>query len=94
MYPSDLKDKEWAIIEPFVTRTTGRGRSAKVDRRAVINAILYQSRTGCQWRMLPKDFPNQRTVCHYYYRWLNNGTWEKIHDALVEKCRTQTGKKR
>ncbi len=42
---------------------------------------------------MPKDFPNQRTVYHYYYRWINNGTWEKIHDGLVKKCREQKGKK-
>ena len=94
MYTSDLKDAEWELIEPYVRKNKSIGRASRVDRRSVINAILYQSKTGCQWRLLPKDFPNQRTVCHYYYRWINNGTWEKIHDGLVKKCREQKGKKK
>jgi len=94
MYSSDLKDKEWEIIRPYVIKKKAIGRPDKVDRRRIIDAILYQSRTGCQWRLLPKDFPNQRTVCHYYYRWIRSGLWEEIHKNLVEKCRSAFGKKR
>lgn len=94
MYSSDLKDFEWEIIKQYVTKKNKVGRPDKVDRRRIVDAILYQSMTGCQWRLLPKDFPNQRTVSHYYYRWMRMGIWEKIHQELVTKCRTALGKKR
>lgn len=94
MYSSDLTNLEWEIIKPYVTKKNKKGRPDKIDRREIINAILYQNRTGCQWRLLPKDFPNQRTVCHYYYRWIRMKIWEKIHDALVIKCRAALGKKK
>lgn len=94
MYNTNLTDAEWEIIQPFVTKDKPIGRPSRIDRRRIIDAIMYQNRTGCQWRLLPKDFPNQRTICHYYYRWLYNGTWERIHNELVVKCRTALGKKR
>lgn len=65
----------------------------QLDRRLVINAILYLNRTGCQWRMLPSDFPNWKSVYTVFWRWRNDGTWEKIHHRLREKVRRQAGKK-
>ena len=94
MYPSDLNDEEWAIIEPYVCSSRGIGRKRTVDRRSIVNAIFYQSRTGCQWRMLPKDFPNYTLVMHYYYNWMRKGIWEKMHEVLVAKCRSALGKKK
>ncbi len=93
IYASNLTDKEWSIIEPYI-RKKKKGRPTTIDRREIVNAILYQSRTGCQWSMLPKDFPCHKTVTHYYYRWLVNGTLERIHQELVAKCRALMGKKR
>jgi transposase len=55
MYGSDLSDIEWEIIRPYVEKRHKIGRPDKVDRRKIIDAIFYQSRSGCQWRMLPKD---------------------------------------
>ena len=68
------------------------GRPRTVSIREVINAILYVVKTGCQWRALPGDFPNWKTVYTYFLRWRNSGKWKEIHDALREKVRTQAGR--
>jgi putative transposase len=56
-YPSDLNDQEFALIAPYVAQKAGSGKKRTVDIREVLNALFYRTRTGCQWRMLPKDFP-------------------------------------
>jgi putative transposase len=85
-YPSDLSDKEWKIIKPFVEQGKN-GRPREVDTREVINAIFYITKTGCQWRYLPKDFPDWHTVRRYFDNWKIDGTWEKINDSLRRKLR-------
>ena len=60
--------------------------------RQIINGLLYQSRTGCQWRALPKDMPPWGTVAYYFYRFRNDGTWQALHDALRGKVRVAAGK--
>ena len=57
-YRTDLTDEQWAILEPLFPERSGPGRPRELDLREVVNAILYLTRTGCQWRLLPKDFPN------------------------------------
>src|SRR5580700_10986050 len=64
------------------------GRPRETELRAVLDAILYIARTGCQWRMLPKDFPPFTTVQGYFYDWRDNGLFEKINFALLLKART------
>jgi putative transposase len=86
-YPSDLSDAQWELIERRLEPAKQRGRPREVDRREVINAILYVDRTGCQWRALPHDFPNWKTVYDLFWRWRNNGTWQRIHDALRDQLR-------
>ncbi|SEP15303.1 Putative transposase of IS4/5 family, partial [Salinihabitans flavidus] len=72
-YASDLTDPEWALIAPFMPapKTTGRPRTTSL--RDVFDAILYMATTGCQWRMLPNDFPPVSTVRGYFYAWRNDG---------------------
>lgn len=91
-YPSDLTNRQWQLIRQLLPPRPRVGRRP-LDRRWVINAILYVVRTGCQWRMLPQDFPNWSTVYGIFWRWRNDGTWERIHDALREKVRRSAGKK-
>ena len=91
-YSSALTNRQWQLIRQLLPPRARRGRRP-LDRRRVINAILYVVRTGCQWRMLPKDFPNWSTVYGIFWRWRNDGTWERIHDALREKVRRAVGKK-
>ena len=66
-YPSDLTDEQWQILKRLIPARARRGRPP-VDRRQVINAILYVVRSGCQWRMLPGDFPKWSTVYGVFRR--------------------------
>ena len=91
-YPSDLRDQEWAILEPLIPPAKPGGRPRTVNMREVINAILYVDRTGCQWRALPHDFPPWSTVWTYFRTWRNDGTWERIHTALREAVRVKQGR--
>jgi|SRR6516165_8998466 transposase len=65
-YPTDLTDMEWTILAPFIPAAKSGGRPRTTDMREVVNAILYSLRSGCQWRMLPADFPPHQTVYHYF----------------------------
>ena len=67
-YPSDMTDREWAIIAPLLPPARSGGRPRTVDLRAVMDAILFIASSGCQWRMLPKDFPPRSTVQGYFLR--------------------------
>lgn len=91
-YPSDLTDAEWTILAPLLPPPKRLGRPARVDRREVLNAILYILRTGCQWRYLPEGFPNWNTVYWYFVRWSDDGTWERLNDALRRQLRVHLGR--
>ena len=86
-YPSDMTDEEWALIESLLPRCSYHGESLWTPKRAVINAIFYINRSGCAWRMLPKDYPPWQTVYGYFARWKRDGTWQAIHDALRRRVR-------
>jgi transposase len=90
-YPSDLTDEQWALIEPMVPVKPG-GRPAKHDRRRIVEAILYLTRAGCAWRQLPHDFPPWDTVYWYFQRWNDDGTTDRIHDALRDATRDAAGR--
>jgi transposase len=90
-YDTDLSDAQFQLLEPFLPQPKRMGRPP-ADLRAVINAILYLVRTGCQWRMLPKDFPPWSTVHTWYRRWRRDGTWERMHEALRRQVRRQAGR--
>ncbi len=85
-YPSDVTDEEWALIEPFLPP------QRRVDRREVLNAILYVLTTGCQWRQLPRDFPPKSTVHDYFVEWHCDGVLTRIHHALYCEVRELAGK--
>lgn len=91
-YSSDLTNRQWQLIRQLLPPKARRGRRP-IDRRVVINAILYVARTGCQWRLLPKTFPNWSTVYGIFWKWRNDGLWQQIHDRLREKVRKAAGKK-
>lgn len=91
-YPSDLTDGEWALIAPFLPPAKSGGRRRSTDLRKVMNAILYLATSGCQWRMLPKDFPPLSTVQGYFYDWRNMGLFETINHLLVMSARDLEGR--
>lgn len=90
-YPSDLKDAQWEMIKNHFTFGT-YGNRATHDKRQLVNAVFYLTKTGCQWRQLPKDFPPWSTVHSFYWRMKKKGIWEKMMDDLVTKSRVQSGK--
>jgi putative transposase len=93
-YPSDLTNGQWAIIQALdINRHWGPGRPMALDLRAVVNAILYVLRTGCQWRYLPKEYPNYNSVYYHYHKWCWDGTWERLNTALRERVRRRAGRK-
>jgi putative transposase len=91
-YASDCTDKEWAMIAPELAQPAGPGRKRTVDLREIVNAIYYRTRTGCQWRMLPKEFPDWRHVWYYYKKWTQEGTWARLNEALRRLVRRAMGK--
>ena len=91
-YSSNLSDEQWHLIRNYLPPVFRRGRP-RIDRRWIIDAVLYVVRTGCQWRMLPENFPNWSTVYGLYRQWIQSGVWERIHHALRERLRRASGKK-
>lgn len=91
-YASDLTDGEWALIAVFIPPPKKVGRPRTTCMRDVMDAILYIASTGCQWRMLPNDFPPASTIRRYFYDWLSNGIWKTINHHLVMQARELEGK--
>jgi putative transposase len=92
LYPTDLTDEQWEMLKPLIPPPKPGGRRRTVDMRRVCNAIFYIDRTGCQWRMLPREYPNWKTVYWYFTRWQDDGTWERITDALRRAVRQRLGR--
>jgi putative transposase len=88
-YPTDLTDAQWEILEPLVPAPKLGPQPVKHTRREILNAIFYVNRTGCQWRMLPHDFPKWQLVYSYFRQWKRDGTWQRISDALRHQVRRQ-----
>ncbi|SRR5713226_5372957 len=91
-YPTDLTDAQWRVVEAALPDRTGPGRPRRVDLREVLDGLLYLTRTGCQWRLLPHDFPYWGTVRYYFDKWREDGTWVRLNDVLREQVRTQAGR--
>ena len=83
---SGISSRRWS------PRTGPGGGPRQVDIRRVVNAIMYISRSGCQWRMLPHDFPSWRLVAYDFYTWRDDKVWTKIHDALLAPTRAKAGR--
>src|ERR1700730_9804088 len=90
-YASDLTDERWALVEPLFPSPAATGRP-RTERREIVNTILYQSRTGCQWRHLPHDLPPRSTVHAWFSRWRIDGTWDQVLDTLRAKVRNRHGR--
>jgi transposase len=87
-----MLDAEWELIAPLVAEDRRLGRPRATVLRAVVEAIFYIAATGCQWRMLPKEFPPYSTVQRYFYRWRDTGTWERINHTLLMQAREAAGR--
>lgn len=86
-YRTDLTDAQWKVIKPLIPPAKPGGRPREADMREVLNTLLYQARTGCQWELLPHDLLPKSTVWDYFAAWRDDGTWQRIVDALRRKVR-------
>ena len=93
-YPTDLTEAEWTLLAPLIPVAKPGGRPRTTDMREVVNAILYSLPSGCQWQMLPTEFPPYQTVYHYFWTWRRAGVWERIHDTLRGELREASGRTR
>jgi transposase len=96
-YPSDLSDRQWALIDPFLRawkakRPSLSGHEGRYDLRAIVNAIFYQNRTGCQWAYLPNDLPPWSAVYYYFALCRDDGTDQAVHDLLRCQAREKAGR--
>ncbi len=91
-YSTDLTDKQWKLIEPIFASKKGQHLS-KYSKRALVDAVLYLVKTGCQWRLLPNDLPPHEAVWSFYRRAVKSGKWEAAMESLVKKTRTDAGRK-
>lgn len=92
VYPTDLTRTEWTQLMSFFPPAAHRGRPRKWEPWQILNAILSVPRTGCQWRMLPCNFPPWATVYGYCWRWTQNGLWARLNTVLVQTARRQAGR--
>lgn len=92
-YPSNLTERQWELIKPLFPAAKPGGRPRTVCLRAVFDAMLYILVTGCQWKMLPREFPHWRTVYGYFRAWQSDGTWERVHSRLRRWARRQARKR-
>jgi putative transposase len=92
IYPSDVTDEQWHILAPYIPPSKHGGRARQLDIRRVVNAILYRNRSGCQWRLLPKEYPPWQTVYYYFARWSKDGTLPGINTRLRELVRLAAGR--
>lgn len=91
-YPSDLTDEQWSILEPLIPPAKPGGAPRTVNLREVLNTLFYQNRSGCQWDMLPHDLVPKSTAYDYFLRWRDDGTWQKLVDALRGQVRVAAGR--
>jgi putative transposase len=91
-YPTDLTDPQWQVAERLIPPAKPGGRPRAVDLREVLNTLFYQNKTGCQWDMLPHDLVPKSTAYDYFAAWRDDGTWQKILDALRAAARVQAGR--
>ena len=87
-YPSDLTDNQWEKIAAYFPM----GNKGEVHKRSLVEAVFYLVDNGCKWRALPHDFPKWSTVKSFYYRAVENGTWEKVMRILVKEIRKKAGR--
>jgi putative transposase len=89
-YATDLTDEQWAMLEPLLPAAQPGGRPRSTDLREVVNTLLYQNRTGCQYDLLPHDLLPKSTVYEYFAQWRDSGVWQMVLDVLRQGLRAVT----
>jgi transposase len=93
-YPSDLSDAGWAVLQPLMPVRDARkgGARRRYDDRLVLDAIFFVLRSGCQWRMIPRDLLPWDAAYRWYRHWRRDGTWDRVHDTLRDLVRAADGR--
>jgi putative transposase len=91
-YPTDRSDTEWSLLEPHLPVPKRRRRPRVHSPREILDAVFYILKSGCQWRMLPREFPPWKTVFHYFRTWRIDGTWERMNRAIRRGLREKLGR--
>jgi transposase len=91
-YDTNLSDAAWELVAPLLPPALHGGRPRTTDVRTVVNAIFYLLRTGCQWRLLPLEFPAWGTVYHYFRTWKNAGVWASLQREIYRQTRLASGR--
>ena len=91
-YPSDLSDEHWHVAQELISPAKPGGRPRTVDMREVLNTLFYKARTGCQWDYLPHDLLPKSTVRDYFDAWQQDGTWQRLVEALRGRIRKAEGR--
>jgi len=91
-YSTDLTDAEWRCLEPYVPPPNKRGRPRAHAAREILDAVFYVLKSGCPWRLLPREFPPWETVYCWFRRWRLDGTWERLNTVLRERLRVRLGR--
>jgi putative transposase len=91
-YPTDLSNAEWSLLKPYLPTQKRRGRPRIHSPREIVNAVFYLLKSGCQWRMLPREFPPWKTVFHYFSAWRIDGIWERTNQARRRRLREELGR--
>jgi putative transposase len=93
-YPTDLTDEQWAVLEPLIPPAKTGGTPRKVNMREIVNTLFYQNRSGCQWDMLPHDLQPKSTAYDYFKQWRDDGTFQKLVNALRGMVRLTAGREK
>jgi putative transposase len=91
-YSTNLTDPEWECLKPHIPPPNKRGRPRVHTTREILDAVFYMLKSGCPWRLLPRDFPPWKTVYCWFRRWRIDGTWEQLNATLRERVRTSLGR--
>lgn len=91
-YPSDVSNAEWELLAPYFERKEKPGRPQKYAMRRIVDACMYVLHSGCQWRMLPADFPRWDSVYWHFRRWRDTGLWQHVLDKLRGLVRKMEGR--
>ena len=92
LYPTDLRGDQWALLRPLLPPPKPGGRPRSSDLRQILNASCSVLRSGCPWRLLPRDFAPWPTVDDYFRKWRNAGVWEQLSAALRAQVRARVGR--
>jgi putative transposase len=92
-YATDLTEAQWALVDSIIPEGKPGGRPRSIDVRAVVNAIFYLVRTGCQWRLLPREFPPWPTVHYCFRRWEEESVWLTLLRSLYPLARLKAGRR-